>query len=81
MVRAYGEAAKRVIQNSVLEPFVKKEPFTLKTPYSTAKRYEHFLKKENIEFSNREFGATEVIWHLYLSGDQKDRLITFKNSL
>ncbi len=81
MVRAYSEAAKKVILHSALIPFIKQEPFTLKTPYPLIQRYEHFFKKENVDFSNREFCATWVIWNLNLSIDEKNKLNEFESSL
>ncbi len=81
MVRAYSSAAKEVINISKLEKYIKKSKYTIKTPYSVVKRYEHFFTQEKIDFSNRIFEATQVIWHLNISQDEVNKLENFQITL
>ncbi len=81
MVRAYGSAAKEVIQTSTLNQYIKITNFKITTPYSLVKRYEHFLRQENIDFSNRVFESNQVIWHLKISQKQIKKLNDFQKSL
>jgi len=81
MVRAYSSAAKEVIQVAQLLPYIQKQNFTLTTPYTLVKRYEHFCTNHQINFSYREYLADKVIWHLSISDEEQQLLETFQLSL
>jgi uncharacterized YigZ family protein len=81
MIRAYSDAAAKVIAFATLEPYVKKSPITFSTPYAEVKRYEHFFKTLAIETYERSFEADHVIWHLKLSSQEHERLTAFQKSL
>ncbi|HHD83400.1 MAG TPA: YigZ family protein, partial [Campylobacteraceae bacterium] len=81
MVRAYGEAAKKVIEKANLLPYIKREPLQLEIAYPLIKRYEHFFKTEGIDAARREFTQEGVIWRLALSAEEKEKLLRFEASL
>jgi len=81
MVRAYSDAAREVITSATCLPYIKKLPCTLTTPYALVKRYEHFFRQQEIEFHERVFQASEVVWRLQLSEKERKALETFQSSL
>ncbi len=81
MVRAYSEAAKRVIDSAETEPFIQKYAYTLHVPYPLIKRYEHFFKTHGITQTKREFTPEGVTWYLELSEPERAALSAFETSL
>ncbi len=81
MVKAYSEAAKRVIDSANTEPFVQKSAHTLHVPYPLIKRYKHFFKTHGIMEQKREFTPEGVTWYLELSEPERAALSAFETSL
>jgi uncharacterized YigZ family protein len=81
MIRGYSSAAKGVIDIADFIPYKKKFLFEFETPYSLVNRYEHFLNGENIDFTNRDFGANSVVWKLNLTQDEIEKFKLFQKSL
>ncbi len=80
MVRAYRDAAREVIDNATLHPYIKKSAVVLETPYALVKRYEHFFTQQGIDFGKRDFNAEGVVWHLQLSEEEQKVLKSFQTS-
>jgi len=81
MVRAYTQSAKSVICDTTLEPYIAKEIFTLTTPYTLSKRYEHFFDTHDILYHDRTFEVDEIVWRMRLSQKEKILLENFTTSL
>jgi uncharacterized YigZ family protein len=81
MIRAYTASAKEVVNDADLLTYKKRVPYKFKTPYSIVNRYEHFLKGEKIDFSDREFGSSEVLWKLSLTDEEIEKIKKFSKSL
>ncbi len=81
MIRAYSSSAKEVISHSTLHKFEKKSIWEFTTPYHLVNRYEHFFKQNNINFQDREFGATEVKWKLLLTKQEIEIFDNFEKNL
>ncbi len=81
MIRAYSSSAKEVISQSILHKFEKKFPIEFNTSYNKVNRYEHFFKQQNINFQDREFGATEVKWKLLLTNKERENFDNFEKNL
>ncbi len=77
LVRAYGSAAKDVISNAQIIPYIKKEPFKFSTIYSLVPRFEHFLEKENLYVDRREYKSESVVWFLNLSKEEQNLFLEF----
>ncbi|MDR1975902.1 MAG: YigZ family protein [Campylobacteraceae bacterium] len=77
LVRAYGAAAKMVLNEAVITPYEFKEEFKFACKYSFVPRVEHFLKKLGVEFNDRDFGTDEVVWRLQLTLREKKELEAF----
>ncbi len=81
MVRAYGTSAKEVIAKSELILFEAKMPLSFSTSYAVTKRYEHFFDTQQIAYHDREFGASDVTWHLMLTQKEKKAFEHFVKGL
>ena len=81
MVRAYSEAAKKVIAGAKTSPYISRNAHTIHVPYPLLKRYEHFFKTAGITETQREFTAEGVTWHLALSESELAELSAFEASL
>lgn len=77
LVRAYGSAAKEVIECSFLYEYVKKEALRCYTPYAFHDRFEHFVKKESLHVEHKEFKASGVSWDMEVSATQKEMFLEF----
>ncbi|MDR1007691.1 MAG: YigZ family protein [Campylobacteraceae bacterium] len=77
LVRAYGTAAKIVLDEAKTYFYEQKEEFIFACKYAFVPRAEHFLQKLGVEFENRTFGFDEVVWHLQLTARQKEELADF----
>lgn len=77
LVRAYGTSAKMVINGANLSLHEEKHEFSFSCLYTLVQRIEHYLNKEQIAFSNREFQATIVSWSIELTKEQKTFFVDF----
>ena len=80
LVRAYGASVNEAIKSAkdmgVLEFFEKKESLKVFVPFALISRCEHFVKTQNINFS-QEFNAAGCDFSFNINGSQKTELIKF----
>ncbi len=81
MVRAYGTVAKEVIRHSKFGEYTKKLPIVFETPYALGKRYEHYFDNNSINYKNREFKASSILWRLDLSIKEIEKFEKFKQDI
>ena len=81
MVRAYSEAASKVISAATLHTYCKKELLSFSTPYAQVKRYEHFFRTITVETYERSFETDNVVWKVMLSHQEHTKLEAFRKSL
>lgn len=70
LVRAYTDAAKEVLAQSVLENFELKESVDFYVTYSDNDKVEHFLQKHSIELLDKEFVVSGVDYHVAVTKEQ-----------
>ncbi|MDR1460207.1 MAG: IMPACT family protein [Campylobacteraceae bacterium] len=77
LVRAYGTAAKMVLEKADFIPYEKRENFCFTCKYHFVQRAEYFLNKIGVDFKNRDFETDEVIWRLKVNINQKEEIARF----
>ncbi|MDR1554398.1 MAG: IMPACT family protein [Campylobacteraceae bacterium] len=77
LVRAYGTAAKMVLNEADLISYEKKEKFCFACKYHFVQKIEYFLNKIGVDFKNRDFKNDEVVWELEVSAHQKEEIEQF----
>ena len=73
MARAYMRAAKELLKQAKLEPFIKKESFRFEMPYNKQRRVEFILKELEIE-PKREFGVEAISYAIEASQEKIKRI-------
>jgi uncharacterized YigZ family protein len=81
MVRAYANAVKAVVENAKLERYEKKYLLKFSTPYPLVNRYEHYFKKEKINFKDRTFETTMVKWCIYMTQNELKKFKNFEKNI
>ncbi|MDR1285048.1 MAG: IMPACT family protein [Campylobacteraceae bacterium] len=77
LVRAYGTAAKMVLEHADLVLYERKKSFCFTCKYHFIQKTEYFLNKIGVDFKNRDFEIDEVVWKLEVSVRQKEEIERF----
>jgi uncharacterized YigZ family protein len=77
LVRAYGAAAKEVLREAELLPYLRRERFDFSCGYHFVQRVEYFLNKLGVSFEDRSFEANDVLWSVWVTKEQKEELSRF----
>jgi uncharacterized YigZ family protein len=74
LVRAYGNAVKKVISNSNTIFYEKMLKYSFKTPYSDIQKTEYLLNRLEITNIKREFLNSGVSWEIETTREKIDKL-------
>jgi uncharacterized YigZ family protein len=77
LARAYGTAAKMVLDGANLILYEKKEKFCFTCKYHFVQKIEYFLNKISVDFKNRDFETDKIVWKLEISARQKEEIERF----
>ena len=74
LVRAYGNATKKVIEEANLIDYIKEIDYKFSTPYNQIEKTLYNLKQLNITKFQREFGINSVEWIITTTQEKIDKL-------
>ena len=74
MVRAYGQSAKSVIDTAEFIPYRRESQIHFRSSYSDIRKIEYQLKLLEIERVEKSFESERVLWSLWVSDDEVERL-------
>ena len=80
LVRAYSDAAKKVLAEAKLQPFEIKYPFKISVDYSFNQKIEHWFQEQDIMIVESDFVNDGVVYHLSVTQKQKRSIESYAQS-
>ena len=77
IARAYSEAVKEVLREAKLFPYEKREILEFETSYKDVQKIEYFLRNLDVDFKDRVFKETGILWRVEVGKEQKEKIEKF----
>ncbi len=78
LVRAYGDAAKAVIEAAELHPFESKYPLCVAVQYTHHNKLEHFLESLDVLIEDKQYDVSTVTLKLKVTREQEEKIQTYQ---